>query len=139
MTFSRALRCAKRRMFWNVREMPIPARRCAGKPVTSRPSKTTRPASGRITPVIRLNSVVLPAPFGPTTDTTWAGSTAKPTRPTATSPPKRRVSDSTGSSGAEGASDSVVGSAPVDLDDHHLGAEIVALRRVLEAHLRADR
>src|SRR3954469_14923729 len=139
MTFSSAFRCPNSRMFWKVREMPIAARPWAGKPVTSRPSKTTRPASGRITPVIRLNSVVLPAPFGPTTETTCAGCTAKPPRSTATSPPKRRVSPSTASSGAEAASDSVVGSAAVDLDHHHLGAEVVALGRVLEAHLRADR
>src|SRR2546425_3134323 len=34
-------------------------------PVTSRPLSTTRPRSGRRWPVIRLKSVVLPAPFGP--------------------------------------------------------------------------
>src|SRR5215212_11981857 len=119
--------------------MPSAASRCGAQPVTTRSSKATRPASGRITPVIRLNSVVLPAPFGPTTDTTCARSTSKPTRSTATRPPKRRVSPSTARSGAEAASDSVVGSSPVDLDHHHLGAEVVALGRVLEAYLRADR
>ena len=33
--------------------------------VTSRPLKCTVPWSGCTLPVIRLNSVVLPAPFGP--------------------------------------------------------------------------
>src|SRR3990167_6379806 len=36
-----------------------------GRPVMSRPSRSTAPASGRRWPVTRLKSVVLPAPFGP--------------------------------------------------------------------------
>src|ERR1700733_16080993 len=42
--------------------------RCiAGAPVTSRPSNSMRPACGSRLPVIRLNRVDLPAPFGPIT------------------------------------------------------------------------
>ncbi len=41
------------------------AARSGGARVMSLPSKRMRPAFGRRLPVIRLNSVVLPAPFGP--------------------------------------------------------------------------
>src|SRR5882724_294395 len=42
--------------------------RCDGcKPVMSSPLCRTRPDSGRRSPVIRLNIVDLPAPFGPST------------------------------------------------------------------------
>ena len=37
---------------------------CGGTPVMSRPSSSTWPAVGCRWPVIRLNSVDLPAPFG---------------------------------------------------------------------------
>ena len=50
---------------WNVRTRPRRTRSCIGTPVMSAPSKRTRPAVGGSVPVIRLNSVVLPAPFGP--------------------------------------------------------------------------
>ena len=43
-------------------------------------------------PVIRLNRVDLPAPFGPITARTSPSATSIDTRSTATSPPKRRVS-----------------------------------------------
>ena len=50
---------------WNERPMPSRQRSCGAMPVTSGSLKTTRPVSGRRWPVIRLKSVVLPAPFGP--------------------------------------------------------------------------
>src|SRR5260221_14505381 len=56
----------------------------------SLPSNTTLPPSGLSTPVMRLNKVVLPAPFGPTTDTTSPAPTENDTSLTANSPPKRR-------------------------------------------------
>jgi hypothetical protein len=37
----------------------------SGNPVMGTPSKTTSPPVGRWRPVMTLNSVVLPAPFGP--------------------------------------------------------------------------
>ena len=46
------------------------------------------PASGAITPAIRLNSVVLPAPFGPITAKIAPSGTAKLTSATARSPLK---------------------------------------------------
>src|SRR5262245_47944153 len=45
--------------------MPARQRRCGGSAVTSLPSYSMRPASTLRSPLIRLNSVVLPAPFGP--------------------------------------------------------------------------
>src|SRR5437763_6245460 len=53
----------------------------------SRPSKRTRPASGRTWPVIRLKSVVLPAPFGPMIAVTRPAATVRLTPPTAAKPP----------------------------------------------------
>ncbi len=48
-----------------VRLMPSRLISCGRKPVMSRSRKNTRPLSGFNRPEIRLNSVVLPAPFGP--------------------------------------------------------------------------
>src|ERR1700730_7584060 len=42
-------------------------------------------------PVMQLNSVVLPAPFGPMSANTWPVGTSKLTLSTATRPPKRLV------------------------------------------------
>ena len=64
-TFSSAVICGKRRMFWNVRPMPAFVIACGGLPVTSSPSKRMRPAVGLYRPVSMLKNVVLPAPFGP--------------------------------------------------------------------------
>ena len=50
---------------WNVRERPRFTRACGGMCVMRSPASITSPASGRSTPVSRLMSVVLPAPFGP--------------------------------------------------------------------------
>src|SRR4051794_4909983 len=50
--------------------------RCAGRiDSRSRSSKAIVPALGRTMPEIVLNSVVLPAPFGPTIATNWPSST----------------------------------------------------------------
>ncbi len=48
------------------------------QPVTSAPANCTRPASGRSWPVSRLNSVVLPAPLGPMTDSNSPPRSSKP-------------------------------------------------------------
>ena len=50
---------------WNERPRPARQRAPAAIRVMSSPSSTMRPRSGRSMPVIRLNSVDLPAPFGP--------------------------------------------------------------------------
>src|SRR5450756_265934 len=64
-TFSNTLMSENGLGIWYVRPMPWRQRSCRGTWVTSRPLNTTRPSSGRWTPVMRLNRVVLPAPFGP--------------------------------------------------------------------------
>ena len=64
---------------------------CGGTPVMSRPSSSTRPLSGRRCPVIRLNSVDLPAPFGPITAAICRVSTVSDTSETATKPEKDLV------------------------------------------------
>ena len=45
-TFSSAVMFWNRRMFWNVRPIPRCVKACGGFPVTSSPSKCTRPAVG---------------------------------------------------------------------------------------------
>src|SRR5436309_1137490 len=73
---------------WN--ERPIPRRQmsCGANPVTSRPSSTTVPASGRRCPVTRLKNVVLPAPLGPMIAAISLRSTRRLTPPTAMNPSK---------------------------------------------------
>ena len=55
----------KPRAIWKVRTSPTPVMRSGRQPVMSRPSNRTLPASGGTSPEMQLNSVVLPAPFGP--------------------------------------------------------------------------
>ena len=55
--------------------------------VMSRPNSATDPASGAISPVIRLNNVVLPAPFGPMTNRRSPGSTSRLTFVVTRKPP----------------------------------------------------
>src|ERR671930_659521 len=66
-------------------------------PVTSRPLSTTRPASARRCPVIRLKSVVLPAPLGPMIALTLPFGTSNETRETATKPSNALVRSRTSS------------------------------------------
>src|SRR5579872_6766091 len=73
---------------WNERPRPMPQMRCGGVPVMSRPSSVTVPLSGSRCPVIRLNSVDLPAPFGPITAAIWPVSTVRLTSLTARKPAK---------------------------------------------------
>src|SRR4051794_29312743 len=61
------------------------------------PSKTIRPASGRYTPLIRLNTVDLPAPLGPMRPRISPSSTLNVRLETASRPPKRLLSAVTSS------------------------------------------
>src|SRR5215469_3958811 len=63
----------------------------------SSPAKLMLPWLGFSTPVMRLNKVDLPAPFGPITARTSPSSTCIDTWSTATRPPKRRLSSSSSS------------------------------------------
>ena len=51
------------------------------------PWKVMLPAAGGTTPQMVLNSVDLPAPFGPTTVTNWPSPTLSDTSVSARSPP----------------------------------------------------
>src|SRR4051812_40449147 len=79
-------------------------------PAIGWPANWIVPASGGIKPVMTLNSVVLPAPFGPITLKISPGCTARSTPSTAATPPKCRFKPRTSSSGAT----DVVTSRPPD-------------------------
>ena len=64
-TLSAALRVEKSSRRWKVRAIPSRARRYVRVRVTSVPPSDTEPLLGRCRPVMTLNNVVLPAPFGP--------------------------------------------------------------------------
>src|SRR5262249_54687607 len=87
-TLSRTVSLGNRLVTWKVRAMPNAVRRWLGHFVTSWPNSMTCPElAGRI-PVIKLNSVVLPAPFGPLMAFRWPGMTVSVTPRTAASPPQ---------------------------------------------------
>src|SRR5258705_9542559 len=73
---------------WNERPTPSRQRSCGAMPVTSRPLSFTWPRSGRMWPVIRLKSVVLPAPLGPMMAPMLPRGASRLTPPTATKPSK---------------------------------------------------
>ena len=64
-------------MSWKVRTMPARAMACGGFPVISAPSRKVRPEPAEIAPAMRLNTVVLPAPFGPMMPRMLPSSTSK--------------------------------------------------------------
>src|SRR6266851_7073839 len=72
--------------------------RCAGATASrSWSSKRTLPPLGRTVPEMALNSVVLPAPLGPTIDTNWPARTASEISQSAVKPPYATERDSTAS------------------------------------------
>src|SRR5947208_4372995 len=92
----------------------------------SRSSRKTRPAVGVCRPVMTLNSVVLPAPFGPMSPVTRLAAASTSTPASAVTPPKRTSTASTRNT------DKVVpllrlrhvlGRSPVADPSRHLGAE----------------
>ncbi len=78
----------------------IPLRRTwwAIRPSIRSPPSRTLPCVGRSSPTMTLRSVLLPAPFGPTTATMSPSSIPNVTPSTAGRPPKRFVTSSTSSS-----------------------------------------
>src|SRR4030095_109825 len=86
--FSYTVRRGKMLVRWNERPIPRRQRSCGAMPVTSRSLNTTRPPSGCRRPVIRLNSVVLPAPLGPMIALIEPCGTVNETPPTAAKPSK---------------------------------------------------
>ena len=104
-TFSRTESPRNERLCWNVRERPARPRRCGRQRVTSRPSSSTAPSSGKSNPVRTFTSVDFPAPFGPMSPTTswrcsssvtprsaWTPSNARETPAARSEAPDRRVS-----------------------------------------------
>jgi hypothetical protein len=67
--------------------MPRCARSAGGTASRSRPLYLISPASDVTVPEMALNSVLLPAPFGPTTATNWPRSTSSETSLNARKPP----------------------------------------------------
>src|SRR5271157_841333 len=86
-TFSKTVSLEKILTTWNERVMPFLHVRCAGSPVMSSPLKMTWPPSGESMPVMRLKSVVFPAPFGPMTATISPSATSRLAPFTALKPP----------------------------------------------------
>ena len=92
-TFSRTDSVPNERLCWKVRARPARTRRCALQPVTSRPSSSTTPSSGRSNPVSTLTSVDLPAPFGPIRPTTSCRWSSSVTSRSACTPSKDRETE----------------------------------------------
>ena len=90
--FSKTVRKSKTVGFWNFR--PMPACAISGSLIVSRLvmfPKNTRPASGRVLPVTTSIIVVLPAPFGPMTQSSSPGSTCSVRSSRALKPSKLTV------------------------------------------------
>src|SRR5579884_2837220 len=87
---------------WKVRSRPQRARRKGGTPSRLRPASRTSPRSGRSSPLIRLTSVVLPAPLGPIRPRISSGIRWRVTSWLATRPPKRLLTPSTASRASDG-------------------------------------
>src|SRR5215212_6461408 len=82
--FSYAERFGKRAYCWKT--IPSP-RDCGERRVTSCPSMTMRPASGRSSPAISRSEVVLPQPDGPNSETNSPGLASRSTPSTAVAVP----------------------------------------------------
>src|SRR6516165_12506323 len=80
--------------------MPSRHRLYEGKWVMSRPRNRIVPADGRISPLMRLNSVLLPAPFGPSIPSASPSPTSNDKSSTARRAPKFRDTPSTRRRGA---------------------------------------
>ena len=88
--FSTTGRSASSFTCWNVRATPSAAIRRGGRLTAGFPNRLMRPSLGDRTPLIMLNSVVLPAPFGPMSPTTSPAWTEKLVSRTAARPAKLR-------------------------------------------------
>src|SRR5271166_5686474 len=99
-TFSSAVSSGNRPPFWNVRRAPRAEISCGVSPAISSPRNRMLPPSATTLPDTALNSVVLPAPFGPINAQISPACRSNETPPTATRPPKRTVTSRTDSNGA---------------------------------------
>jgi len=81
-------------VIWYDLAMPSLATVCCGSPAISRPLNWMRPELGDISPEIRRNSVVFPAPLGPMIERSSPVRTLRVTSCTAARLPKLRQSPS---------------------------------------------
>ena len=88
-----------------MRRSPLRMRSCGGSSVMSSPKKWIRPAVGGKSPVMALNSVVLPAPLEPRIAYFWPAATDSDTSSTARSAPKARVTPSSRSASLDASAD----------------------------------
>src|SRR6185437_3337738 len=91
-------RRGKLRTTWKVRPTPMRQTWCTLRPSMGWPARVALPSSALSTPFSRLNSVVLPAPFGPMMPRISPPAIEKVTSPTARRPPKERDNPFTSSS-----------------------------------------
>ncbi len=84
--FSSTVRLGNTDECWNVRARPRRARASLDESVTSVGPRRTVPASGSRYPDRQWNSVVLPAPFGPTMAAISPGTASRSTPSTASTP-----------------------------------------------------
>src|SRR6266478_8468759 len=89
MTLSRTLMLLKIVVSWKVLTTPFRATMCGASPEMRSDRNRTSPLVGFRNDAISLNSVDLPAPFGPITERISPSCTARLTSLTATSPPNR--------------------------------------------------
>ena len=101
--FSSTLRSGSSFTCWKVRARPSAATRRGGKCLAGAPNRRMCPELGGSTPLTTLNSVVLPAPFGPISATISLACTVKLTSRFAARPPKLREIASSASSSSPGA------------------------------------
>ena len=93
--FSNTVRSVNTLEIWKVRPMPSAVRRFSARVEMSRPNSSTRPDVACIVPAMQLNSVVLPAPFGPISARRSPLATASEASSTARRPPNTFESRST--------------------------------------------
>src|SRR5690242_13673134 len=88
-TFSSAVSSGNNPPFWNVRRPPRAEISCGVSPAISSPRNRILPPFGTTLPDTALNSVVLPAPFGPIKAQISPAFRSNDTPATATRPPNR--------------------------------------------------
>ena len=75
--FSNTLSPKNRLVIWNERATPMPGQRVGRLAGDVAALQLDLPASGRSVPAMRLNAVLLPAPFGPMIEVMRSGAASK--------------------------------------------------------------
>src|SRR5262245_54119886 len=89
VTFSRPVMAGSTAAYWPAR--PMTRRTCSGRRRASMPATRSSPPSGRTSVATERTNVVLPAPLGPSTATTWPLSATRSSPFSACTLPKLRV------------------------------------------------